>query len=85
MSEFRGFKFVATLVLEFKKIQSNDQTKYGTFYLNPRAETIINESDINDVLESVYIKIISNLKKYIWKGLSWIINSVIDSTTNISK
>ena len=33
-SESKGFKFVATLVLEFKKIRSDDQTLYTTFYWN---------------------------------------------------
>ena len=44
-SELKGFKYVATLVLEFQKIESGDKTKYDTFYLNSKAETI-NKSDI---------------------------------------
>ena len=32
LSELRGFKFVNTLVIEFKKIEIDDTTKYGTFY-----------------------------------------------------
>ena len=40
---------MTTLVLEFKKIKSDDRTKYSTFYSNPKAKTIINESDIDDV------------------------------------
>ena len=34
LSEWRRFKFLTTLVLEFKKIESDDETKYSTFYLN---------------------------------------------------
>ena len=34
LSEWRRFKFLTTLVLEFKKIESEDETKYSTFYLN---------------------------------------------------
>ena len=30
------------------------QTKYITFYANSKAGTIINESDITDVFESIY-------------------------------
>ena len=33
MTELKGFKFVMTLVIEFKKIESKDATKYTTFYL----------------------------------------------------
>ena len=39
---------MTTLVIEFKKTESADATKYITFYSNSKAETIINESDIDD-------------------------------------
>ena len=45
---------MATLVLVFKKIKSDDKTRYDTFYSNSKAEIIIHESDIDHVLESVY-------------------------------
>ena len=32
VSELRGFKFVTTLVLEFKKVEREDKIKYDTFY-----------------------------------------------------
>ena len=32
MSALRGFEFVATLVLVFKKIESEDKRKFGNFY-----------------------------------------------------
>ena len=31
LTELRGFEFVATLVKEFKKIESDDAEKYSTF------------------------------------------------------
>ena len=54
LSALKGFKFVATLVLEFKKIQSDDKTLYSTFYSNSKAETIINEKHSGDVFKSIY-------------------------------
>ena len=45
MIELKGFEFVTTLVLEFRKIESDDKTKNSTFYLNLKEETIINETD----------------------------------------
>ena len=51
MTELRGFKFVAKLVLVFKKIEIDDKTKYDTFYSNSKAEIIITESDFDDVFE----------------------------------
>ena len=67
-SELRGFKFVTTLVLNFKNIKSEDRTKYDNFYSSSKAEIIINESDIGDRLESIYSTIISNVQNSLGIG-----------------
>ena len=41
------------LVIEFKKTESDDETKYNPFYSNSKADTIINESDTDDAYESI--------------------------------
>ena len=64
----------ATLVLVFKKIESDNKTNYPTFYSNSKVEIIINGSDIDDVLESVYTTVISNIQKSLGKGSCWIID-----------
>ena len=69
MSELKGFNFVATLDLVFKKIKSQDKTKFDNFHLSSKAEIIINESDIDDMFEPINSTIISNIKKYLGKGL----------------
>ena len=51
---------MTTLVLEFKKIQSDDKTRYNTFYSILKAEAIVHESKIDDIFESIYSTIISN-------------------------
>ena len=53
-----------TLVLVFTKNDSEDKTKYDTFYSHSKAETIINESDIDGVFKLNYITVISNIQKY---------------------
>ena len=40
---------MTALVLVLKKMESDDKIKYGTFYSHSEAETIIYESDIDDV------------------------------------
>ena len=86
MSELKGFKFVTILVLVLKKIESDDKTKYGTFYSLSKAETIINESDFDDnVFKSINTTVISNIQKSLGKSSSWIIDSVIEHNINISK
>ena len=82
LSGLKDFKFIITLVLELKTIQSDDKSIYNTFYSNSKAETIIND----DVFESIYTTIISNIqKKYLGKGSGCIIDSVINHNINISK
>ena len=81
----RGFKFVTTLVLEFKKIENDDETKYTTIYSNSKAETIINKSDIDNIFESISTTIISNMQKYHAKCSGWIIDLFMDRIINVSK
>ena len=76
-----------TLALVFKKIESEDKTKYDTFYSSSKAGIIINESDIDDidyVLQSTYTTIITNIQKFSEKASGWIIDSVIYHTISIS-
>ena len=53
---------MTTLVIEFRKLECNDATKCTYFYSNLKAETIINESKIDDVFKLIYISIISNIQ-----------------------
>ena len=59
----------------FKKRESNDKTKYIIFYSQWKVETIINESDIGDIFELIYIAPMSNIQKYSGKGSGWINDS----------
>ena len=66
MSELNEFKIVTALVLVLKKIESEHRTNYDTFYSNSKAKTVINEITfmmiyIDDVFQSIYITIISNI------------------------
>ena len=76
---------MTALVLLFKKIESDDKTKYNTFHSHSKAETIINESDIDYVFESIYTTIVSNIQKYLRKSSGWIIDSVIEHDISIIK
>ena len=57
----------------------------NTFYFNSNRDTIINQSDIDDVFESTYTAIISNIWKSLGKSSGGIIDSVIDHDINILK
>ena len=62
------------LVLVFKKIKSDDEINYDTFYSCSKAEIVINKSDIDDIFESIYSMILPDLQNLYGKGLGWIID-----------
>ena len=64
-----------TLVLVFQKKESEDATKYDNFYSSSKAEIISNESDIDDVFQSIYTIIITNMQISLGKVSGWIIES----------
>ena len=68
----------------FEKIESDDKTKYDTFHSHVKAETIINESDIDNVFKSIYTTITPNISKSLGKVSGWIIDSAIEHNINIS-
>ena len=74
---------MATLVLVFKKIESEDKTKFESLYLRSKVEIIFNESDIDNVFEFIYS--IKNKQKSLGKGSGGIIDSVIDHTISIQR
>ena len=76
---------MTTLVLVFKKTENEDKTKYDNFYSSSKAEIIINEGDVDDVFQSFYTTVITNIQKYLGKRSAWIIDSVIDHSISISK
>ena len=53
--------------------------------MNSKAETIINENDIDDVFKSIYSTFIWNMQKSSGQSSGGIIDSVLDQTMNISK
>ena len=57
---------MATLVLVFKKIESEDKAKFESFYLRSKVEIIFNESDIDNVFELICS--IKNKQKPLGKG-----------------
>ena len=64
LNELTRFKFVVTLVLKFKETINKNETKYSILYSNSKAETIIHDSDINNVFEPIYNTIMTKKQKY---------------------
>ena len=71
---------MTTLVLLLKKIESIDKAKCNTFYSHLKAETFINENDIDDVFELTYTTILWNIEKTFKKRFRlncWFSKSII--------
>ena len=79
MTQIKGFKFRTTLISMIKKRDSEDKRKYDNFYSRSKAEIIINEPDTDNMFQSIYTTIITNIQNYLAKGSSWVINSVIEN------
>ena len=68
LTQLKGFKYVATLFLVFRKTESKDKTKYDKFYSSSKTEIIINKSCIDDAFQSMYTKIVTNIQKTLGNG-----------------
>ena len=55
----------------------------ASFY--SKAETIINESDIDDAFEAIYSAVISSKQNVLGQGSSWFIDSVIEHNIDVLK
>ena len=60
---------MTSLALIFKKIESRDKTKHGSFYSSSKAEIIINKSGIDDEFKSIYTTIIKSIHKSLGHSL----------------
>ena len=81
----KGLTFVLWLVLEFKKNRKWWWKKYSTIHFSSKTETVINESDIDNVFESICSATISNTQKLSGKSSGWIIDSVVNHVINVLK
>ena len=63
MTQLKDFKFTTTLILVFKKIEIKDKAEHDTFHSHSKAETITNESDIDDMFHLIYTTVIPNIQK----------------------
>ena len=82
--ELKGFKFVATLVLVFKQIESADKTKYDHFYSHKSRNNYQWKWHWWCIWNNLYYNYIKH-KESLRKLSGLIINSVIDNNISISK
>ena len=64
LHELRRFQFVIILVLKLKKKQ---KTKCSTSYSNSKAKTVIYDTDIDNVFESIHSTVMKKKYENIWQ------------------
>jgi len=85
LNEMKGLKYVAeTLKVTFKK-PSGDEIVYKSAYFNSSAQTIINQTEINDSLQLSKQQILNKVAQWISEGSGWMIQSVDSHYLNLVK
>ena len=84
LNEMKGLKYVETLKVTFKKL-SDYEVVYKSAYFNSSAQTIINQTEIIDSLQSAKQQILNKVAEWISQGSGWTIKSVDSHYLNIVK
>jgi len=75
LNEMKGFKFIETLKVTLKKL-TDGETVYRSAYFNSSAQTIINQTEINNSLQMSKQQILNKIAEWISQGSGWTIKSV---------
>ena len=84
LNEMKGLKYVETLKVTFEKY-SADETVEKSAYFNSTPQTIINQMEIADSLQSSKQQILNKIAQWISEGSGWTIKSVDSHYLNIVK
>ena len=84
LDELKGLKFIEALKVTFSKV-SNDEMIYKTAYFNSKPQTIINDLEIAESLQSSKQHILNLISQWISEGSGWTIKSVDGHFLNIVK
>ena len=84
LNEMKGLKYVETLKVTFEKI-SADEIVEKSAYFNSTPQTIINQMEIADSLQSSKQQILNKIAQWISEGSGWTIKSVDSHYLNIVK
>ena len=82
LTSMKGLKFVETLRVTFKKMVK-DKTEYKTAHFNSKPQTIINNVEIPEALQSSKQQILNMIAQWVSEGSGWTIQSVDNHYLNI--
>lgn len=79
LDEMKGFKFNETLKVTFEKQTGENQTTIKPAYFNSNTQTIINDDDVSETLQTIKQEILNSI------GSGWTIESVGEHYVNLVK
>ena len=82
LTSMKGLKFVETLRVTFKKLVK-DKIEYKTTFFNSKAQTIINNVEIPEALQTSKQQILNMIAQWVSEGSGWTIQSVDNHYLNI--
>ena len=84
LNEIKGLKYVETVKVTFNKI-SDGKIVEKSAYFNSKAQTIINNTEINEALQMSKQNILNQISQWISEGSGWTIQYVNSHYLNIVK
>ena len=84
LNEIKGLKYVETVKVTFNKISDGEIVEKSA-YFNSKAQTIINNTEINEALQMSKQNILNQISQWISQGSGWTIQSVDTHYLNIAK
>ena len=84
LKEMKGLKFNEVLKITFEK-QKGDELIEEKPYFNTKKQTLTNEVEIKNFLETTQQEIVNKIERWISKGSAWIIKSVDGHFINVAK
>ena len=82
LNEMKGLKYVETLKVTFEKI-SADVIVEKSAYFNSTSQTIIDQMEINEALQTSKQNILNQISQWISEGSGWTVQSVDNHYLNI--
>ena len=84
LKSMKGLKFVETLRVTFKKL-AKDEMVHKTAYFNSKPQTIINNEEIPEALQSSKQQILNMIAQWVSEGSGWTVESVDNHYLNVVK
>ena len=86
----KGIKHTETLKLTLKKTtvdadKNEPKMIFKTAYFNSKAQTIINENEINESIQTSNQEILNGIAVWLSEGSGWTVESIDDQYINIVK